>query len=134
MKIVLVSHSKFSVGALKAAEMIIGETPGVAAFGLHPGMDGDGLIAKVVEWLDSTGDPEEEVLVLSDLFFGSPFNAMCALMNERKLYHVTGMNLAMIIEAISNKDDFDSAKELAEQIQEAAREGVVDANVMLESD
>lgn len=133
MKIVLVSHSEFSVGVLKAAEMIIGETEGVAAFGLHPGMDGDGLISLVVEFLDQ-GDPDEEVLVLSDLFFGSPFNAMCALMNERKLYHVTGMNLAMVIEAISNKDDFDSAKELAEQIQEAARDGIVDANVMLESD
>ena len=96
-------------------------------------MDGDGLISLVVEFLDQ-GDPDEEVLVLSDLFFGSPFNAMCALMNERKLYHVTGMNLAMVIEAISNKDDFDSAKELAEQIQEAARDGIVDANVMLESD
>ena len=132
MKIVLVSHNALSEGILKAAEMIGGAHEGVTAFGLYPEDDGAALAAKVTEWLDSQ-EADDQVLVLSDLYFGSPFNAMVALSQQRDICHVTGMNLAMVIEAISLMDDGISAKEVAEQIVPLAREGVVDVNEVLAS-
>ncbi len=132
MKIVLVSHNVLAAGLLAAAEMIGGEAEGVAAFGLMPEDDGEILTNKVTEWLDE-GEADPEVLVLSDLYFGSPFNAMAALSQSRELYHVTGMNLAMVIEAISLKDDGMSAKEVAEQIIPLGHDGIVDVNEVLAS-
>ena len=114
MKIVLVSHNTLSAGMLAAAEMIGGMPEGVAAFGLMPEDDGEILAKKVTDWLDA-GEPDDQVLIMSDLYFGSPFNAMCAMMATRDIYHVTGMNLAMVLEAISLKDDGLTAKEVAAQ-------------------
>lgn len=132
MKIVLVSHNELSAGTLKAAEMIGGGHEGVAAFGLFPEDDGAALSQKVVDFLDANG-PDDQVLVISDLYFGSPFNAMVALSQERDIYHVTGMNLAMVVEAISLMDDGLSAKEVAEQIVPLGREGIVDVTEVLAS-
>lgn len=132
MKIVLVSHNTLSAGMLAAAEMIGGMPEGVAAFGLMPEDDGEILAKKVTDWLDA-GEPDDQVLIMSDLYFGSPFNAMCAMMATRDIYHVTGMNLAMVLEAISLKDDGLTAKEVAAQILPLAHDGIVDANEMLAS-
>ena len=132
MKIVLVSHNVLSQGMLAAAEMIGGLPEGVAAFGLMPEDDGEILAKKVTDWLDA-GEPDDQVLIMSDLYFGSPFNAMCAMMATRDIYHVTGMNLAMVLEAISLKDDGLTAKEVAAQILPLAHDGIVDANEMLAS-
>ncbi len=132
MKIALVSHNLLASGMLEAAEMIGGEAEGTAAFGLMPEDDGEALIKKLVAWLDA-GDPDPEVLVLSDLYFGSPFNALAAFSQSREIYHVTGMNLAMVVEAISLKDDGLSAKEVAEQVIPLAHDGIVDVNEVLAS-
>lgn len=131
MKIVLASHSTMAEGVLDAARMIAGANEDCAAFGLTPDMDGDALAAEVCAWLDENPDPQ--VLILSDLYFGSPFNAMCMMMRDRDIHHVTGMNLAMVLEALSLRDSGLSAKEVAEQVIPLAHEGIVDANELLES-
>jgi PTS system mannose-specific IIA component len=131
MRIVIVSHDELAEGMLRAAEMIAGEAEGVAAFGLKPGEDGEILTKRILDWLGD--DPDPEVLVLSDLYFGSPFNALVSLSQVVRLYHVTGMNLAMVIQAISLKDEGMSAAEVAAQIIPLAHEGIVDVNEVLKN-
>ena len=130
MKIALVSHSLLASGILSAAEMIGGETEDVAAFGLMPEDDGEILTKNLVAWLDEDSQ-DTEVLVLSDLYFGSPFNAMAGLSQTREIYHVTGMNLTMVIEAIALKDEGMSVREVAKQIISLAHDGIVDVNEVL---
>ncbi|MCH4053092.1 MAG: PTS mannose transporter subunit IIA [Atopobiaceae bacterium] len=131
MKIVLVSHNVLAEGMLKAAEMIGGAGENVAAFGLMPDEDGAILTKKVTDWLDA-GEEDPEVLVISDLYFGSPFNAMVALSQTRKFYHITGMNLAMVLEAISMMDDEGiTAKDVAEAVLPLSHDGIVDVNEVL---
>lgn len=131
MRIVIVSHDELAEGMLRAAEMIAGEAEGVAAFGLKPGEDGEILTKRILDWLGD--DPDPEVLVLSDLYFGSPFNALVSLSQVVQFYHVTGMNLAMVIQAISLKDEGMSAAEVAAQIIPLAHEGIVDVNEVLKN-
>jgi PTS system mannose-specific IIA component len=131
MRIVIVSHDELAEGMLRAAEMIAGEAEGVAAFGLKPGEDGEILTKRILDWLGD--DPDPEVLVLSDLYFGSPFNALVSLSQVVPFYHVTGMNLAMVIQAISLKDEGMSAAEVAAQIIPLAHEGIVDVNEVLKN-
>jgi PTS system mannose-specific IIA component len=129
MRIALVSHDTLAEGMLRAAEMIAGKADGVAAFGLMEGEDGEVLTKRILDWLGD--DPDPEVLVLSDLYFGSPFNALVSLTKVVRIYHVTGMNLAMVIEAISMMDEGMSAQEVAEQVIPLAHEGIVDVNDVL---
>ena len=132
MRIALVSHGDLAAGVLSAVEMICGGHEEVAAFGLLPSEDGDALSARVSEWMDSC-EGDRDVLVLSDLYFGSPFNAMVALSRTKEMYHVTGMNLAMAVEAVSMLEDGCTAEEAAKKLLPLAHEGIVDVNEVLAS-
>lgn len=128
MKLILVSHSEFANGIRSAVDMIIGANDDVVAFGLMPGNDMDVLEGKINDYLKDVPE-NEEILVLSDMFFGSPFNTVVRMMmNGRHFYHVTGMNLAMVLEAVSAMGEGASAKEIGEGLIESGREGILSAN------
>lgn len=133
MRIILISHGELSRGALQAAEMIIGECGFMSAVGLDPEDDLESMAAKIEEEIVKNNAEEEEIIVLSDLFFGSPFNSVVPLMSRYKLYHVTGMNLGMIIEAANMIQNGEEAKAVAAACLESGKEGILDVNAFLET-
>ncbi|PEF14830.1 PTS mannose transporter subunit EIIAB, partial [Bacillus cereus] len=59
-----------------------------------------------IEAAIATFDAEDEVLVLADLWSGSPFNQASAVMGEnpeRKIAIITGLNLPMLIQAYTER-------------------------------
>ena len=69
-------------------------------------------------------DQGNGVLVLADLFGGSPFNATASNMKNLKFKCLTGMNLPMLLEALISKEDGD-LKELTVKCDEAGKEGII---------
>ena len=61
------------------------------------------------------GDP---VLILSDLFGGSPFMTLLSVFRDNDYKLISGFNLPMIIEALSQDSSTMSLQEAAEQIVE----------------
>lgn len=57
---------------------------------------------KIKTSIEQTSDGEE-ILVLTDLFYGSPFNVVLSLMSEYDLYHVTGINLPLMMEVVMGR-------------------------------
>lgn len=130
MKMILVSHSEFATGALAATKMIVGENPNVTALGLQPEDDLTSFAAKIEAEIQRLG-ADEEYIIFSDLYFGSPCNSVVTLMQKYKIHHITGMNLPTIIETMAMLDAGLSLDELANSALNAAREGVVDLNEKL---
>lgn len=133
MQIILISHGELSRGALQAATMIIGECDNISAAGLAPEDDLESMAAKVEAIIEEKNAGDEEILILSDLFFGSPFNSVVPLMAKYKLRHVAGMNLAMIIEAAGRSESGEDIDTIAAACMETGKEGIIDVNAFLDA-
>ena len=80
MKVIVVSHGSYARGLVDTAQMIAGEQEDLEAFGLEPEESVDTLREKIRESIEQTSEGEE-VLILTDLFYGSPFNTVISLMS-----------------------------------------------------
>ena len=139
MKVIVVSHGSYARGLVDTAQMIAegasiidigGEStrPGhvqISTFGLEPEESVDTLREKIRESIEQTSEGEE-VLILTDLFYGSPFNTVISLMSEYNLYHVTGINLPLMMEVVMGRYAGKSAQEVCKDLLKAAPETVKD--------
>ena len=104
MKVIAVSHGSFSKGLVESVQMLVGEQENLVAYGLYPEQTVASLTEKLEAEIEKTPE-EEEILFLTDLFHGSPFNAVVSLMKDYDFYHVTGINIPLAVEAMMGSAD-----------------------------
>ena len=126
--IVIASHGEFAAGIMQSGSMIFGEQEKVQAVTFMPNEGPDDLRAKI-EAAIATFDAEDEVLVLADLWSGSPFNQASAVMGanpERKVAIITGLNLPMLIQAYTERmmDASAGVEQVAANIIKEAKAGI----------
>lgn len=123
--IILASHGDFAKGILHSAQMIFGIESNIAACAIMPSEGPEELRARMEEAINSFENPEQ-VLFLVDIWSGTPFNQANALMQgkEDKWAIIAGMNLPMLVEALSIRSDYETAHEIAKEILKVGREEV----------
>lgn len=123
--IILASHGEFAKGILQSSEMIFGKQENVKAVMLMPSEGPNDLKAKMKDAVASF-DNQDEVLILADLWGGTPFNQANGLFEEHKHKWaiVSGMNLPMLIEAYGARLSMKSAQEIAACILKSAKDGI----------
>ncbi len=120
--IILVTHGKFSQEILKSAELILGKQENVVTLGLNHGDSIEQLKDDVRKAIDKL-EKGAGVLVLTDLFGGSPTNVTAASMKEKNFECLTGLNMPMLIEAFSSRSTC-SLEELTKKCREAGIFGI----------
>ncbi|MBP2631741.1 MAG: fructose transporter subunit [Firmicutes bacterium] len=115
--ILVLTHGNAGEALVKSAEMIISTLENVQAFSLLPGMSPEEFIEIVKAHLDNL---RKGVLILTDLFGGTPFNVAMALSKNYDINVVSGVNIAMIIEGDLLRNNL-SGRELAEAVQQVGR-------------
>jgi len=123
--IIIASHGEFAEGILQSGAMIFGEQQNVAAVTLMPSEGPNDLRQKIEAGIASFED-SEQILILVDLWGGTPFNQANGLLDghEDKWAIVSGLNLPMLIEAYAARFTDASAHEIAAKIHQTAIEGV----------
>lgn len=123
--IVLATHGDFAKGILQSVTMVAGEQENVAACTLQPSEGPDDIRGKIEEAIASF-ENQEEVLIMVDLWGGTPFNQSNKLIagHEDKWAIVAGMNLPMLIDACFSRMTMDTAHEIAAQLCTSGRDGV----------
>ncbi|MCL1949565.1 MAG: mannose/fructose/sorbose PTS transporter subunit IIA [Turicibacter sp.] len=123
--ILIASHGEFAEGILQSGAMIFGEQQNVKAVTLMPSEGPSDLRAKMEAAILSFED-QEQVLILVDLWGGTPFNQANGLLEGRedKWAIVSGLNLPMLIEAYAGRFGDDTAHQIAAKIHQTAIEGV----------
>ena len=113
--IIIASHGKFAEGIHQSGSMIFGDQEKV----------------QVVTFNDAIAqfDADDEVLVLADLWSGSPFNQASRIAGEnpdRKIAIITGLNLPMLIQAYTERmmDANATAEQVAANIIKEAKGGI----------
>ncbi len=126
--IIIASHGEFAAGIHQSGSMIFGEQEKVQVVTFMPNEGPDDLYAKFNDAVASF-DANDEVLVLADLWSGSPFNQASRVMGEnpdRKFAIITGLNLPMLIQAYTERmmDANASVEAVVANIIKEAKEGV----------
>ena len=94
--VVVVTHGQLATELVNAAEMIVGDLPQFTAvsIGWHDDVnDAREDIAQAIERVRG----EEGVLLLTDMFGGTPSNLGMTLIEKDRLEVITGVNLPMMI-------------------------------------
>lgn len=99
LNIVIGTHGRFGDELVKSAEMIVGKMENVISVSLLPKMSFDDFVHEVDSVL---GSIEGTVLVLVDLYGGTPCNVFTALTKKYDYNVVTGVNLPMLINLYLN--------------------------------
>ena len=103
-KIVLISHGGLAKGMLDSVRLLMGEQKYLSAYSLHPKQRVEDLVDLLKKEVQMYG--AENLLILSDVQYGSPFNAAVALaMEYPQIHHITGVNLAVVLSALSTRKE-----------------------------
>ena len=123
--VILASHGGFADGIHQSAEMIFGPQENFKSCILKPDEGPEDVKKKMQEAIASL-DNQDEVLFLVDLWGGTPFNQASSLVKEHedKWTIVAGMNLPMVIEALTQRFSVGSAREIARAIIPTGNDGI----------
>lgn len=123
--ILLVSHGTYATAMLDTARMILGPQEQAVAVGLTADESPDQLRAELVRAMESFQGTE--LLVLTDITSGTPFNTVVALSGQYPFRHLTGINLPLLIETLICRQ-FVPMEELIKSLLEKAPDTFVDVD------
>ncbi|NLU10837.1 MAG: PTS mannose/fructose/sorbose family IIA subunit [Tepidanaerobacter acetatoxydans] len=120
-KIIVATHGNLAESLVETSQMIMGKADNVYVLGLQPGMDIDQYRKDLVD--EILREPECDVLIMLDLIAGTPFNSIISTLDKSNVSLVTGVNLPMLIEVLSQKDVM-SVEELCAQAKKVGTFGI----------
>ncbi len=129
VQLIVVSHGSFSKALVESAELIVGELTDIETFGFNLGDDIDALRNDIADAV-TRAQKKGEVLVLTDMLSGSPFNATASLMEKYQFEHLTGINFVIFLEILTSRDSR-TARELVEMAVTSGKETIVDVNTYI---
>jgi PTS system mannose-specific IIA component len=128
---VIVTHGHLAGELLAAAEMIIGPISHIAAVSIGWHDDVDAARDEVQRAINRvTQGAGGGVLLLTDMFGGTPTNIASMFLEEGVIEVVTGVNLPMVIKLASSTGE-DSLSEIARKICDQGRQGIYLAGALL---
>ncbi len=126
---VVVTHGQLATELLAAAEMIVGHVSHIAAvsIGWHDDVDAahDEIERAIAHVSAGRG-----VLIMTDMFGGTPTNIAAMFLKEDEIEVVTGVNLPMLVKLASETGE-DTLAEVARRVREQGREGIYLAGELL---
>ncbi len=127
--IVLISHGRFASELLSAGEIIVGRIENSVAVDIDPKMGMD-EISGTVESAIRTVDHGKGVLLLTDMFGGTPSNIGLSYLGTGQVEVVTGVNLPMIVKFPMARQTME-LPDLARHLAECGQRGITIPGEML---
>ena len=128
--IVLVTHPHLGEEFIRSAEMICGKMPRVLTVSIDTRKEVEELRRGIAEAIKKVDDGDG-VLILTDMFGGTPSNMSLAFLQEDRVEVLTGLNLPMMIK-LSNCREGRPLKELARMVKEAGQKNINLASEILQ--
>ena len=128
--LLIITHCDLGKEFVNAAEFIVGSIAAADTISITETSDSK-QIRNLIEEKIADLDQGEGVLILTDMFGGTPSNIGLSFLNEEKVEVLTGANLPMVIALLQHRENL-SLKDLAEKAQEAGKLGISLARQLLE--
>jgi len=121
--ILIIAHGTLGESLLHCASHIMGSRPRqLAQIGVTPHDDPQVILPQAIR-LTRSLDSGQGVLILTDIFGGTPSNVAASLLIPGKIEGVSGVNLPMLIRALTYRNE--SLGTVMEKALSGGTEGVV---------
>lgn len=128
--VVVVTHGRLATELVNAAEMIVGELPRFAAVSIGWHDDVDAAREEMARAITRVDGPHG-VLLLTDMFGGTPSNLALTFLAAGKVEVVTGVNLPMLIKLSSLRASAADLKVVARELREHGKHAIWVASDLL---
>ena len=125
----VVTHGQLGQELVSAAQAIVGEISYIAAVSIGWNDDVDES-KKKIEQAVAEVDQGKGVIILTDMFGGTPSNLSLPLLKRNELEIVTGVNLPMVIK-VANQSGTDSLSELVTKVKKQGQSHISIASELL---
>lgn len=127
--VVIVTHYRLGAEFLQALRLIVPEAPNFVSVAVDPNQPVDEMRAAIAAAIKSV-EQGEGVLVLTDMFGGTPSNISLSFLEENSVAVVTGINLPMLIK-LATMREAKPLDELATFVKEYGRRNISVASEIL---
>ena len=119
---VIVTHGQLANELVSAAEMIVGEIHHITAvsIGWHDDVD---VAREEIERAIQRVDMGSGVLLLTDMFGGTPTNLAATFLGQASVEVVTGVNLPMVIK-LATQDKDEQLGDLARRVRDQGQQQI----------
>ncbi len=127
--VVIVTHYRLGEEFLQALRLIVPDPPEFRSVAIEPDQSADEMRAVIDEAL-AAADQGQGVLVLTDMFGGTPSNISLSFLDDRRVEVVTGLNLPMLIKLATLREE-KTLEDLAIFIKDYGRRNISVAREIL---
>ena len=130
--LLIISHCEVGKEFLNAAELIVGRLEAADAISITQLTESKEMLAEISRKINVL-DRGQGVLILTDMFGGTPSNLSLSFLKEEMVEVLTGVNLPMVIAVAQDRDRL-TLKELGEKAEQAGRRSIALAANLLKSE
>lgn len=127
--LVLVTHGRLAEEFVAAMEHVVGEQPSVEAVSIGPDDDIEQRRLDIMAAVEAV-DGGDGVILLTDMFGGTPSNLAISIMDKGRVEIIAGVNLPMLIKLASVRNG-ESLQDAVISAQEAGRKYINVASALL---
>jgi PTS system mannose-specific IIA component len=127
--VVIVTHFRLAEEFLQALRLIVGEVGNLSAVGLDPASSPEEMRSQIDKAVREV-DRGQGVLMLVDMFGGTPSNLCLSFLEEDRIEVVTGLNLPMLVKVVQLKEPM-PIQEVAALIRDYGRRNIRVASGLL---
>jgi PTS system mannose-specific IIA component len=130
--LILVTHGRLAEEFVAATEHVVGTQRNIQAISIGPDDDIEQRRRDIVAAVE-TVDDGSGVILLTDMFGGTPSNLAISIMDQGRVEIIAGVNLPMLIKLASVRET-ESLEEAVVSAQEAGRKYINVASTLLNVD
>jgi len=127
--LVLVTHGQLASQFVAAMEHVVGPQEYVVSICIGPDDDMEQRRRDILEAVDQV-DKDDGVILLTDMFGGTPSNLAISIMDKAKVEVIAGINLPMLIKLASVREQM-SLSDAVDKAQESGRKYISVASKVL---
>jgi len=120
--VVVVTHGQLATELVNAAEMIVGDLPNFTAVSIGWHDDANDAREDILQAIERVRGGEG-VLVLTDMFGGTPSNLGMTFLEKDRVEVITGVNLPMVIKLAGSRTSTDLLG-LAKEMRQHGRDAI----------
>lgn len=101
--VVIITHGNIAIEMLNSTKFIMGKAENMIAVGVDPKESVEELRSKINSAIKSV-DQGDGVIILTDMFGGTPSNVGLSFLEEGRVEVITGVNLPMLLKLCTNRE------------------------------
>ncbi len=128
--LIVAAHGGIAAELLRSAASIMGSLPQARAFAIEPGADIEAIHTQLCAAIEEVNPNGEGVLILTDMFGGTPANISNRFLASPGVEIVNGVNLPMVLKFCGSRDSM-SVQVLADFLQRYGKKSIINTREIL---